>query len=595
MPGKPAIRRMLAAALVLAPPAVLAVLVLKYSVNVPLWDQWEPDLAGIFEKYATGHLTFADLLAQHNEARLFFPRLLFLGLGELTHWNVRFEMAATFIAACLVALMVWRLETPAYQGRPIVRLLALLLSSLLIFSPAYYEAWTWGLEVICFLPLACIAAGLLVARLPVSRELRLLACAALATVSTYSFGNGFLAWIVLFPALFHRDSLPGFRRPRWAAGFWAAGFVANEALYFFGYQNPVQHRPLLELLWGCLEQPLRTAQFFFAFLGSPLAGGTGSPQTAATVIGLVLVALFFGACLLIFRSRADRELVGGTRPWLVIGGYALLSAGLATSVRSAQFGVAEALSSRYGIFALALVISVIHLAPFLPFPGRKRPDGGPQSRRLVQLGLALPAAGLLVLHALAFPAGATAMRSLWQYRVLGKSCLAFVNVIPEQRNLTDLLCPNYDRLKQTANSLEKLGLLIPPPFTAYPTNLFRHSLPPGEESPGRLEGSRRIGNTDILLVGWAVSLSRKREADGVLLTWERAGGEPRLFGLVGDRLQRSDLEILMGKEPYYYAGWAKVCSLTNLPRESLVLKAWAYDVERQKAFPLDGVEAVDNR
>ena len=595
MLSKQTIKRMLAAALVLAPPAALAALIFHYSTNVPLWDQWEPDITGMFEKYSAGHLTFADLLAQHNETRPFFPRLLFFVLGELTHWNVRYEMAATWIAACLVALMVWRLGAPTHQGRPIVRLAVLFLSSLLIFSPAYYEAWLRGDCLPDFIPLACITGGLLVARLQVSRATRLLACAALATVSTYSFANGVLAWIVLFPALLHWDGQEGLRRKGWVAGWWAAGFAVNEAVYFYGYHKPVQHHPVLELWLGCLEQPLRTVQFFLSFLGAPLAGGTGYPQTAATLIGLVLVALFFGACVLILRSRADRDLVGQTLPWLVIGGYTVLSAGLVTSTRPGQFGLAEAINPRYGMFAMPLAVSVIHLAPLLTLEWLGRNPASRPRQWLVRIGLGLPAAGLCVLHALAFPAGTWAMRSTWEYRVLGKSCLAFINVIPEQRNIAELLCPNYDTVKRTASSLRKLGLLIPPPFTEYPTNLFRDQLPPGDQLLGRLEFSRRIGDTDILLTGWAVSPSRKREADGVLLTWEKEGGEPRLFGLVGDRMQRGDLEILLGKEPYYYAGWVKMCSLTNLPKASLVLRAWGYDVERQKAFPLDGAETVDNK
>ena len=37
-----------------------------------------------------------------------------------------------------------------------------------------------------------------------------------------------------------------------------------------------------------------------------------------------------------------------------------------------------------------------------------------------------------------------------------------------------------------------------------------------------------------------------------------------------------------------------MCSLTNLPKESLVLRAWTYDAERQEAFLLEGAEVVDN-
>lgn len=53
---------------------------------MPLQDQWE--IAPIFEKVNNKTLSFSDLMAQHNESRNFFPRLIFIALAFLTNWNV---------------------------------------------------------------------------------------------------------------------------------------------------------------------------------------------------------------------------------------------------------------------------------------------------------------------------------------------------------------------------------------------------------------------------------------------------------------------------------------------------------------------------
>ena len=84
--------RLLAFLLTLLPPCFLAVLVFTYSVDFPQWDQW--GYVPFFEELSRGSLTFSHLFAQVNEYRQFFPNLVFVALGWLTRWDVRYEMWA---------------------------------------------------------------------------------------------------------------------------------------------------------------------------------------------------------------------------------------------------------------------------------------------------------------------------------------------------------------------------------------------------------------------------------------------------------------------------------------------------------------------
>src|SRR5215475_2449125 len=75
-------------------PAVLIGLVIwSYSVDIAQWEDWI--MVPIFEKFASGTLSLRDLFAQQNEYRQFFPNLLFLGLGWLTKWDLRYEMVVS--------------------------------------------------------------------------------------------------------------------------------------------------------------------------------------------------------------------------------------------------------------------------------------------------------------------------------------------------------------------------------------------------------------------------------------------------------------------------------------------------------------------
>ena len=63
----------------------------EMAFDTPFWDEWN-GTAPLFEKMAAGTLGVADFFAQHNEHRILFPRLIFFGLGRLTHWNIRAEL-----------------------------------------------------------------------------------------------------------------------------------------------------------------------------------------------------------------------------------------------------------------------------------------------------------------------------------------------------------------------------------------------------------------------------------------------------------------------------------------------------------------------
>src|SRR5438132_5888240 len=89
------------------PPCLTGLMILKYAIDFPLGDQWE--IVPLLVKKAQGTLTFSDLFAQVNEYRQFFPNLIFVYLGRLTNWDVRYEMLASFLTACAVSCNIYLL------------------------------------------------------------------------------------------------------------------------------------------------------------------------------------------------------------------------------------------------------------------------------------------------------------------------------------------------------------------------------------------------------------------------------------------------------------------------------------------------------
>ena len=90
-------------------PAALPYLYVRaFGVNVVFADAW--DMVLVFRKFFSGRLTFADLYAQHNEHRMFFPKGA-EPLGLLTRYNNVAEMyvvVSCFLITAVVLLVAFR-------------------------------------------------------------------------------------------------------------------------------------------------------------------------------------------------------------------------------------------------------------------------------------------------------------------------------------------------------------------------------------------------------------------------------------------------------------------------------------------------------
>ena len=200
--------------LVMLPVGFAALFIATYSVDVPHYDQWVT--ARLFVYLAEGSLSFTHLFAQHNEFRQFFPHLLFLALGTITRWNVRYEMVVSLLLACLVSINIYRISRVTITGAQ-KQLWLLVGANLLIFSPVQYETWLFGIQVVYFAPIACLTTCLSVAYSGLSPRAKLAIGVLLSIVSTFSSANGVLCWVLVLPVLlvvrdWRRPFVPSDRR-----------------------------------------------------------------------------------------------------------------------------------------------------------------------------------------------------------------------------------------------------------------------------------------------------------------------------------------------------------------------------------------------
>ncbi|HEX8499904.1 MAG TPA: hypothetical protein VF659_04865 [Pyrinomonadaceae bacterium] len=563
-----------AAALAACGPAWL---ILRYGVDVPYWDQW--DIAPFFERLARGTLGPSDLFAQFNEYRQFFPNLLFVVLGRATGWNVRAEMLACLVLACLVAWGVRRLGArTAPDSSPVGA--QFLLASLFVFSAMQYENWLFGVQVVYFVPAACVAAGLVAAysERPGTRAC-VAAGACLSAVATFSSANGVVCWLVL-PLAF-AAARPGGRAAgrRWLPA-WLACFALCLAVYAYGYRSPASHPALAE----ALAHPFDGLVYLLALLGGPLALGP-RPLVVAVFVGACALGSYAFACAYVLRFRSDGALVRGAGAWAALGAYAVGTALMVTAGRLG-FGVAQSLSSRYTTYTLHLFVALVYLLPCVARHAARR-GRWPAGRKAFFRRAGAAAAVLLALaHVAAFALvvrhGAAPTR---RARLRAKACLLFVEAAPNRRCLAEGLYPDVARLRERAAALDRLGYLRPP--------LVRGGRM-GELAAGGGGCSDDYGFFDVTATGAGeygaggrARLPRRggERADAVVLAYGPGEDDQTAFAL-------AEVGGGQGAAPAGDAGdnWAETFPASALPAGAAGgrLTAWAFDAEGGRAYRLCG-------
>ncbi|MCU0611660.1 MAG: hypothetical protein MUE60_07735, partial [Candidatus Eisenbacteria bacterium] len=277
-------------ALTVLAPLALVVLVSHNWVDVPYMDDWA--LSDTISRYHEGTLQLKYLVAQHNESRKLFPRLITVGLSLLSKWDMRWQMCVSLILAALTFWGLWLLLRRSISERSLRRQVLLLLMSLLMFSPVQWENWLWGIQMVAFIPPLMLVAGLVVntSRLPLWAQSIL--NSVLAFIATYSFANGMILWLLIAPPAFLALVTPRATRDArtLAALVWyTLAAAVSIGFYFHHYHTPAGKPPL-----SCaLNDPSAAAAYYLSWLGNPLVPrGSALPSAMRQVAGGLLLAIW---------------------------------------------------------------------------------------------------------------------------------------------------------------------------------------------------------------------------------------------------------------------------------------------------------------
>lgn len=334
----------------LAPPIAMLLLVRHYAVNVPFSDEWV--ILDLVLKSHQGTLDFTSLWQQHNEHRLFIVNIISVLIANRTQYNLIAIMYCGYAFEFAALLLAWRMLAITLQplNRVLVYPLAIC-ASLLLFWTESQSNWIWAIASLQFFSSVFWAVATVWALAEwKARWPGLILATAFAFLGLSTAMTG-LPLIVLPPIALIADERPQRRIPWKRLAFYAVAVSAFLAFFFRDWK--LLPRIVPPSLMECVRDAVG---YFFVYLGSPFQTRYGWRLGLAA--GILIAATLF-ACLFLLLAKF-KESLAALMPWVLLSIYVFGNATL-TAYGRFQWGLAQAMSSRYNVIAILLWISTIVL------------------------------------------------------------------------------------------------------------------------------------------------------------------------------------------------------------------------------------------
>jgi hypothetical protein len=554
-------------------PAICAFyMMVTHWVPVPYWDEWDTPGQQLASHYR-GTLVFAELFRQQNETRSLFPRLLYLSISIAAGWDVRHYMVLAFACACAGAAGLYPIvrQTSRFsRGIPFV----FAAMNFLLFSPRQYENFLNGLAGQSFTPAVALIFAILMNLSNRSLKSKTLVNAALAFLSTYTFANGMLVWLLAFPlettaALRTRG---GRARSSWRIIYLLMA-AASITCYFISYRHP----PLTPAFISPIAQAPAFLRFVLVWIGSLFSVG------APAICGAVVLFLFGGlAAAALWQMRRTGEW-RPHYPWLVLGCYTIIS-GCVVAMGRLGFDYSMAGDARYTIVSAFLDIAVVGLGFSVSTQAKARP-------LMVRIAFSAAVVSFVVIvtfWAITFKKERLLLRIFTPAREHLLLVLRWSEAIPQNPEIA-LLSPYPVReIASTIRTLAENDALRPRFVSQKMASAVSQRPNTDAGSAGTLDAARLEATGRLAFQGWARVPDQDRPADCVVLGFETSDNAWKPFCVIETGGKRPDVARHFASRALKRAGFSGVVDGSTLPNGELTMMAWAIDLQDKRAFPVAG-------
>ncbi|MDC0368883.1 hypothetical protein OAN13_04230 [Opitutales bacterium] len=327
--------------------------IIKQSVNILWADEWDtPGNLLIKEINNPKDVGINDFFSQHNESRKFFPKLIYYTAFNMGIFDTRIGVLIRLILSATTIYLLYNLsKSKCYLHNASI----LLFSCLLVFIPTQAYNQIFGLQFITAVPSFCIILNIFLNKYLNNKFLIIFFTAVLCIVSTFSYSNGIIIWVICNPFILHFLKITRFKK--WHLLVFNSLFLVTVILYFVDYKHPAQHPGFQE----GLSEPIRALKYFTLWFFSPFLIGLSHP----VFVSLVLTTIYFGYFFFILSKiirvfMQSKKLCWSTLCALFLIIYSSASCTIASLGRSG-FGYMAALGPQYPSFALWAHLGILVL------------------------------------------------------------------------------------------------------------------------------------------------------------------------------------------------------------------------------------------
>jgi hypothetical protein len=355
--GSTARQKALLAAGVGAPILLYLLYVNRYSLNVPVADDW--NVIRLASAAIHHKITLHELWVQYGDTRLFVGFLFFAAFAVVDHLNEKSIIlfsAGIFIASFVLLLFLVR----SYLRRRLTFFPTLLIG-VIWFSLADVENSLWSFQLAWYFVIFGFMA--MVFFLLVPRRFRnvFFVLAILAAIAaSYAEVQGFVVWPVGLVCLLWTS--PWTRRTYVESGIWVSAAILSTLFYLHGFIFSADtdicvveggNRAQCSLTYG-LSHPVQLAKFFVVLVGNVVPTNPGTYVAAHEFLGAVICIV---AIWTVVRSIRERAVQGNPLPVVLIAFALLFDVMLALS-RLGE-GLLGAGLNRYTMPNIVLLVGIV--------------------------------------------------------------------------------------------------------------------------------------------------------------------------------------------------------------------------------------------
>ena len=501
-----------------------------YGVNVLFWDEWV-GFCPFYDKLQSGTLSFADLFTQHNEHRLFFPRIIFLLLGCFSNLNtvVNMYFSALLLVFTLAIIFYSYIRFFGYSEKS---LLGFIPVPFLLFSFVQYENTLWGFQIAWYmLILFSVLSFVLLENIERGYILLVLAIIS-GVIASYSSLQGILVWPVGIVYFIFRGASEKDNRLFWLkiSLSWTIIALLVVSLYFVNYHKP-GYDPSIFFIF---LHPVDGLKYFLSLISGivPLQSLSG-----AIILGSLLLVFYFYVILRVFKLRGVSLFY---LPILLI--FFSLFFDIINTIGRSGLGIGCAFVSRYTSFNLIGVIGIYLALLTFTWAGQQSKIG---RKANIKNSIALIILLLIIFSQIfiSYSYGLEWGKNIKIKRTEGAYALLNYEKASDD-TIERTLFPNAKKVKKFASLCKKYKLNVfsnPPKFAYFQSNLTLSSEPTLcsietlnglsinlQKQPLVIKATKK---KEIVIEGWAVDKEASDVASAVFINIDDEINIPAIYGI----------------------------------------------------------------